>query len=89
MGEGPLDNLCLENLGRRIVEAARLAMAAHLYDSVSSLTHATDSSASVVRQRVLIGGAGPFVAEVGHFPDGRHDEVVTDDDGPWSHPARR
>ena len=44
----------ISTLGRRIVEAARLAVAVHLYQSLG------DTSANYGR-RIGIGGAGPFV----------------------------
>ena len=40
-----------QTLGQRIVEAARLAVAAHLHASLDGVHH--------FRQRVVIGGAGP------------------------------
>ena len=40
-----------QTLGQRIVEAARLAVAAHLHASLEGVPH--------FRQRVVIGGAGP------------------------------
>ena len=40
-----------QNLGQRIVEAARLAVAAHLHASLDGVHQ--------FRQRVVIGGAGP------------------------------
>jgi pyruvate/2-oxoglutarate dehydrogenase complex dihydrolipoamide acyltransferase (E2) component len=45
-----------QTLGQRIVEAARLAVAAHLHASLDGVHH--------FRQRVVIGGAGPdFVTD--------------------------
>ena len=45
-----------QNLGQRIVEAARLAVAAHLHASLEGVHQ--------FRQRVVIGGAGPdFITE--------------------------
>ena len=45
-----------QSLGQRIVEAARLAVAAHL--------HASLDGVHPFRQRVVIGGAGPdFITE--------------------------
>jgi hypothetical protein len=41
-----------QDLGRRIVRAARLAVAVHLYES---------AGLSDRRQRVVIGGAGPYL----------------------------
>ena len=40
-----------QTLGQRIVEAARLAVAAHLHASLDGVHH--------FRQQVVIGGAGP------------------------------
>ena len=45
-----------QNLGQRIVDAARLAVAAHLHASLDGVSN--------FRQRVVIGGAGPdFVTD--------------------------
>ena len=59
----------LSDLGTRVLRAARLAVAAHLYESVAQ-------TSSIVRQRVVIGGAGPSVV-----PSGGHcnDPCVTED----------
>jgi hypothetical protein len=69
--------LNLDTLGQRIVQAARLAVAMHLYQAVDpdghhGQTHGDDrgelSGSSFVigptpRQRVVIGGTGPRVVD--------------------------
>ena len=57
-------------LGQRIVEAARLMVAAHLHASLEQVQN--------FRQQVVIGGAGPSVAtSVGHG-DSFTDEALPD-----------
>ena len=48
----------LSNLGQRIVQAARLAVAVHLYETSCTLAAASAYSG----RRLVIGGAGPVVA---------------------------
>ena len=61
-------------LGQRIVEAARLMVAAHLHASLDNVSN--------FRQQVVIGGAGPSVAtQVGHgdsFTDEALPNITTD-----------
>src|SRR5829696_23527 len=47
-----------QSLGARIVEAARLAVAVHLFESLSA-------TSSNYGRRIGIGGAGPFVPGAG------------------------
>ena len=63
-------------LGQRIVEAARLMVAAHLHASLDNVSN--------FRQQVVIGGAGPSV--VGVTPG--HGDSFTDEALP-NHPADR
>ncbi|MGB7159848.1 MAG: hypothetical protein WBD40_17405 [Tepidisphaeraceae bacterium] len=55
-------------LGQRIVEAARLMVAAHL--------HASLDEARNFRQQVVIGGAGPSVARQSGHGDSFTDEAL-------------
>ena len=63
--------LNLDTLGQRIVQAARLAVAMHLYQAVDpdghhgNRTHDDDEvgSGPTSRQRVVIGGTGPRVVD--------------------------
>ena len=63
-------------LGQRIVEAARLMVAAHLHASLDNVSN--------FRQQVVIGGAGPSVADAsasGHgdsFTDEALPNITTD-----------
>ena len=60
-----------QDLGRRIVRAARLAAAVHMYES---------AGVSDLRQRVVIGGAGPrLVTDDDVTDDGVGNDGVTDD----------
>jgi hypothetical protein len=69
-----------QTLGQRIVEAARLAAAAHL--------HAALADVASFRQRVVIGGAGPVVV-TSHQHQTPHDaDPITDESLP-RHPSGR
>jgi hypothetical protein len=79
----------IQELGQRIVDAARLAVAVHFYESVARTTTPENGAAlraarQILRPRVEIGGAGPRGA-----PDGggqlepassRLGDLVTDDE---------
>ena len=54
----------MQNLGARMVEAARLAVAMHLYESAAQLNG----------QRVVIGSAGPMIG--GANPNPVTDDVL-------------
>ena len=75
-----------QSLGERIVEAARLAVAVHLFESLSE-------SSSHYGRRIGIGGAGPFVAgagdegDVGSFRCTRSRAGVQATDGDTAHAA--
>jgi hypothetical protein len=75
-GEANLELQALQNLGQRIVEAARLASAVHLFES---LQHTSQHYG----RRVGIGGAGPFTpgdtAEDSSARRTSRTAVVTDD----------
>lgn len=55
----------IQDLGQRIVQAARLAVAVHLYESVACCTEPHDAGPGshevkqILRRRIEIGGAGP------------------------------
>jgi hypothetical protein len=69
-------------LGERIVEAARMAVAIHLYESLAATQQ--------FGQQVVIGGAGPVVGGNlrGHATGfARGDDGITDDGLPVTHPA--
>jgi len=70
-----------QNLGQRLVQAARLAVAVHLYESVVERTsHGGDTlriASQVLRRRVEIGGAGPREAGDDVPQPG---DLVTDDE---------
>jgi hypothetical protein len=71
-------------LGQRIVEAARLMVAAHLHASLEEVEN--------FRQQVVIGGAGPSVAGVtpGHgdsFTDEALPNITTKDTRAFVAPA--
>jgi hypothetical protein len=69
VSDGPTFNGFLdETLGERIVRAARLAAAMHLYQAVES----QENAERTLRQRVVIGGAGPVIEDV----DPRWDDVT-------------
>ena len=72
----------LENLGQRIIQAARLAVAVHLYESVVERTsHGCDGlriASQILRRRVEAGGAGPRETGEHHAP--RLGDLVTDDE---------
>jgi len=72
----------IQDLGQRIVEAARLAVAVHLYESVARTTTTPDDNGAglraarqILRRRVEIGGAGPRDAG-----NPRLGDLVTDDE---------
>ena len=65
-------------LGQRIVEAARLMVAAHLHASLDNVSN--------FRQQVVIGGAGPSVAGNDSSLAG-HGDSFTDEALP-NHPTR-
>lgn len=71
----------LQNLGQRIIQAARLAVAVHLYESVAERTsHGGDAvriASQLLRRRVETGGAGPRAAGE-DLP--RPGDLVTDDE---------
>ncbi len=76
-----LDSIDLQALSRRIVEAARLAVAAHLYESVRGASHAAgDDTDQTNGRRIGIGGAGPYVSN-------RRDGSAKDGDNPAPPPA--
>ena len=61
-GEPAASVIDTTSLGRRVVEAARLAVAVHLYESLSR-------NGSHYGRRIGIGGAGPFVPGAGGEAD--------------------
>ena len=76
-----LGSIDFEALSRRIVEAARLAVAAHLYESVRPVTDQAGSDTDHTNgRRIGIGGAGPFVLN-------RRGGSATDGDHPATPPA--
>jgi hypothetical protein len=62
MAVEPASVMDTTSLGRRVVEAARLAVAVHLFESLSS-------NSSHYGRRIGIGGAGPFVPGAGGEAD--------------------
>ena len=64
-----MEQMDLESLGERIVKAARLAVAMHLYQAVAPDeqqdrgTDGRESDGRSIRQRVVIGGTGPRVVD--------------------------
>ena len=64
-----MEQLDLESLGERIVKAARLAVAMHLYQAVDPNGQRGRDDAglrprgSAPRQQVVIGGSGPRVVD--------------------------
>ena len=77
----------IQDLGQRIVQAARMAVAVHLYESVARHTDPHGDAIRVARQilrrRVATGGAGPRGAHGGveHQPTSpRLGDLVTDDE---------
>ena len=77
-----LNSIDLQSLSRRIVDAARLAVAVHLYESVSQpAAHGVARDTTHAHGRhIRIGGAGPFV------PDERG-RGAKDGDHPQTRPA--
>ena len=77
----------IQDLGQRIVQAARMAVAVHLYESVARHTdpqgHAIRVARQILRRRVATGGAGLHVAHgTGEHqpPAPRLGDLVTDDE---------
>jgi hypothetical protein len=81
----------IESLGERIVKAARLAVAMHLYQAVAPDGQRERMAGEPrfkeprlegqsLRQRVVIGGAGPRIAET--FSEFHDADLVTDDQLP-------
>jgi hypothetical protein len=81
----------IQNIGQRIVQAARLAVAVHLYESETQQHDAHVEEALRVarrsgRQRVMIGGADPIGAGDQDNEQQRHPplpslgDLVTDDE---------
>ena len=62
----------LSDLGARILSAARMATAVHLYESLAQ-------TSSNYRQRVVIGGAGPVPCASAHADGMAIDPGVTED----------
>jgi hypothetical protein len=56
-----LASIELQALSRRIVEAARLAVAVHLYESAARPSSCDGDRHHTNGRRIGIGGAGPFV----------------------------
>jgi hypothetical protein len=79
--EGPVRMDGIQDLGARIVEAARVAVAMHLYESVAQSTTPANgqvglgAARQILRRRVETGGAGPCLAD-----DSRLGDLVTDDE---------
>ena len=71
----------IQDLGQRIVQAARMAVAVHLYESVARHTDpqgdAIRVAGQILRRRVEAGGAGPRAAGE-DLP--RPGDLVTDDE---------
>ena len=76
----------IQDLGLRIVQAARMAVAVHLYESVARHTTPDGEEYRVARQilrrRVATGGAGLEAADAGDgaSPSSRLGDLVTDDE---------
>ena len=73
----------IQNLGRRMVEIARLAVAVHLYESVARHTSPDGDeyrdASEVLRRQVATGGAG--LSGLGQeAPSSRLGDLVTDDE---------
>ena len=78
-----------QNIGQRIVEVARLAVAAHLYESMARPlaeceTYRADRSTTTLRSRSATGGAGhrAIDAESDESPSSssKLDHLVSDDE---------
>src|SRR6187397_2700009 len=78
--EGPARMDGIQDLGLRIVQAARLAVAVHLYESVARHTDPVGDvsrvAKEILRRRVATGGAGP------------RDDANDDQGGELSSPAQ-
>ena len=73
-----------QDLGRRIVRAARLAAVVHIYEHAYAPAGLTN-----LRQRVVIGGAGPcLVTEDDVTDDGVTDDGVGNDNRRRVEPSR-
>ena len=57
----PSNSSVPQNLGQRILDAARMAVAMHLHAAVAHLDDSAESR-QLLRQRVVIGGIGHPVA---------------------------
>ncbi len=81
----------IQELGQRIVQTARLAVAMHLYESVARQTSPGSEGVRAARQMLrrqnTIGGADP--GEAGEANSSRLGDLVTDDerDGLFGHDA--
>jgi hypothetical protein len=88
MRKDRLDMDGIQDMGLRIVQAARLAVAVHLYESVARHTTPDGEEYRVARQilrrrlqQVATGGAGPSpVGPDGEQPSARLGDLVTDDE---------
>jgi hypothetical protein len=75
----------IQNMGQRIVEAARLAVAVHFYESVAQITTPENGAAlraarQILRRRVETGGAGSCDAGPDVQTSPRLGDLVTDDE---------
>ena len=85
----------IQDLGLRIVQAARLAVAVHLYESVARATspdgEVFHAARQLLRRQVMTGGAGPLGGDdngyggggrelVQQQPASRLGDLVTDDE---------
>ena len=72
----------IQDLGQRIVQTARLAVAMHLYESVARQTSPGSEAVRVARQmlqrQIATGGAGSSAA--GEMSSSRLGDLVTDDE---------
>lgn len=75
-----LGSFDLQALSRRIVEAARLAVAVHLYESAARPTSCDGDRHHTNGRRIGIGGAGPFVLN-------QRGGSATDGESPATSPA--
>ena len=87
MRKDRLDMDGIQDMGLRIVQAARLAVAIHLYESVARHTTPDGEEYRVARQilrqrqQVVTGGAGPNAGGFdGEQPSSRLGDLVTDDE---------
>ena len=75
----------IQDMGLRILQAARLAVAIHLYESVTRYTTPDGEEYRVARQilrqrQVTTGGAGPNAVGQDGEPSTRLGDLVTDDE---------